>query len=129
MYDFLIKLLNNADLPCLVKESIPNSFTVLVGFVAIGIPISLQVISKAAEKYKSDHLISRLSNWWFITPKTIYWVSIFYIVLALIFNSLIPEVCNNFSAGYFQLYAWILIILFLLLLIVAGFWFGHVNRH
>lgn len=124
----LIKLVSNADLPCLVKDSISNSFTVLVGFVAIGIPLSLQIISRAAERYKSDHVINHLSNWKFVTPKTIYWVSILYIVLALIFSAFIPQKCEDLHSGYVQFSAWFLIILFLAVLIVVGVWFGHVFK-
>jgi len=111
--------------PCFVGNSITDSFNVLVGFVAIGIPLSLQVISRATEKYKSDHLIKYLSSWKGVTPKKIYWVSIIYIVLALRFKSFLPskvEYCNSLDI---QFYAWFLIVVFLVILAVVGFWYGH----
>lgn len=128
IYTLSIKLTSYADLPCLVRDSISNSFTVLVGFVAIGIPLSLQIISRAAERYKSDHVINYLSNWTFVTPKTIYWVSILYIILALIFSAFVPQKCEGIYLGSIQYFAWFLIILFLSVLIVVGIWFGHVFK-
>ena len=94
-------------------------------FVAIGIPLSLQVISRATEKYKSDHLIKYLSSWKWVTPKRIYWVSILYIVFALMFKSLLPSNVEDCSSLHIQPYAWSLIIVFLLLVVVVGFWYGH----
>ncbi len=111
--------------PCFVGDSIADSFTVLVGFVAIGIPLSLQVISKATEKYKSDHLIKYLTSWKWVTPKRIYWVSILYFVLALTFKSLLPSNIKECPSLDIQLYAWSLIIVFWILIVVVGFWYGH----
>ncbi|MFT4739614.1 MAG: hypothetical protein ACI9L9_000387 [Marivirga sp.] len=111
--------------PCFVGESITDSFTVLVGLVAIGIPLSLQVISRATEKYKSDHLIMYLSSWKWVTPKRIYWVSIFYILFGLMFKSLLPLNVEDCGSLDFQPYAWILIIVFLALVVAVGFWYGH----
>jgi len=111
--------------PCFVGNSISDSFTVLVGFVAIGIPLSLQVISRATEKYKSDHLIKYLSSWKCVTPKRIYWVSIIYIVFGLIFKSLLLSNIENCGSLGFRPYAWILIVLFLALVVAVGFWYGH----
>jgi hypothetical protein len=111
--------------PCFVRDSITDSFTVLVGFVAIGIPLSLQVISRATEKYKSAHLIKYLSSWKWVTPKRIYWACIFYIVFALIFKSLLPSNIENCGSLDIQFYAWSMIFAFLVLVVVVGFWYGH----
>jgi len=111
--------------PCFVGYSITDSFTVLVGFVAIGIPLSLQVISRATEKYKSDHLIRYLSSWKWVTPKRIYWASIFYFILALTFKSLLPSNVQDCGSLDIQPYAWGLIIVFLVLVALLGLWYGH----
>jgi hypothetical protein len=127
----LEQILNKADRiyssldPCFVGNSITDSFTVLVGFVAIGIPLSLQVISRATEKYKSDHLIKYLSSWKWVTPKRIYWVSIFYIFSSLIFKFLLPSNVKDCGSSEFLPYAWSLIIVFLALVVAVGFWYGH----
>ena len=111
--------------PSFVENSISDSFTLLVGFVAIGIPLSLQVISRATEKYKSDHLVNYLSRWKWVTPKRIYWASIFYFISALIFRALLPSNTENCGSFDIQLYAWTLIVYFLILVTVVGFWYGH----
>lgn len=111
--------------PIFVGQSVSDSFTVLVGFVAIGIPLSLQVISRATEKYKSDYLIKYLSSWKFVTPNFIYWASIIYIFLALIFKSHLPTKNDNFNLPHLQTYAWILVIFFLTLVTFVGVWYGH----
>lgn len=111
--------------PFFVGVSLVDSFTILVGFVAIGIPLSLQVISRATEKYKSEHLINYLSSWKWITPKRIYWASIIYFILALFFKSLIPRNNEIFSSPGIQFYAWVLIVFFLALVVLVGFWYGH----
>lgn len=111
--------------PCFVGASISDSFTILVGFVAIGIPLSLQVISKATEKYKSDHLIKYLSTWKCVTPKIIYWQSIIYCLLALVFKSLLPPNFEDCGSLDIQPYAWGLIVIFCVLVFMVGFWYGH----
>lgn len=111
--------------PCFVGDSISDSFTVLVGFVAIGIPLSLQVISRATEKYKSDHLIKYLSRWKLVTPKRIYWVSIFYFIFALFFKSILPLHSEDCGSPDIQPYAWAVIFMFFIIIILIGLWYGH----
>lgn len=111
--------------PCFVGDFVTESFTVLVGFVAIGIPLSLQVISRATEKYKSDHLIKYLSSWKWVTPQRIYWASIIFIVFGLFFKSLLPTNDECSPLPDVRAYAWSLIIIFLMLIVTIGFWFGH----
>ncbi|MGC3875350.1 hypothetical protein ACPF7Z_19055 [Halomonas sp. GXIMD04776] len=106
-------------------DSIDDSFTVLVGFVAIGIPLSLQVISRATEKFKSEHLINYLSSWKWVNPKRIYWASIFYFIAALMFKSLLPSNVKECGTLDIQLYAWGVIVLFLVIVTVVGLWYGH----
>ena len=120
----VINLYSGLD-PCFVGGSIADSFAVLVGFVAIGIPLSLQVISRATQKYKSDHLIRYLSSWGVVTPKRIYWVSIFYFIFALVFKSLLPVNAVDCKSADLVPYAWGLIVLFLALVVVVGLWYGH----
>lgn len=132
MNNFLSMLVSKADQiyssldSCFVGGSVTDSFNVLVGFVAIGIPLSLQVISRATEKYKSDHLIKYLSSWGVVTPQLIYWVSIFFIICALILKSFLPttDECSNLL-DIRLFFAWGLIILFLILIVVVGFWYRH----
>lgn len=124
IHELIEKVIWSLD-PYFVEASIADSFTVLVGFVAIGIPLSIQVISRATAKYKSDHLIKYLSRWKWVTPKRIYWASIYYFVIALVFRSFLPKHHQDCCSVAIQVYALGLIVAFLILVISVGLWYGH----
>lgn len=111
--------------PKFVNSSITDSFTILVGFIAIGIPLSLQVVSRATERYKSDYLVKYLSSWRCVTPQSIYWASISYISLALIYRALVFKFEPGEYPIYVYCYAWVLMLVYSFLLLVVGFWYHH----
>ncbi|RTE86567.1 MULTISPECIES: hypothetical protein [Gammaproteobacteria] len=123
--DIFHGLFNGLD-PHFVADSIGYSFTILVGFVAIGIPLSLQVISRATEKYNSAHIIRYLSSWRLITPKRIYWGLILYFILSLTFKSLLPVDGESDISFLMQVYAWAVALMCLAIVLALGMWFSHI---
>jgi hypothetical protein len=121
--DSLILILTSLNLES-VSDLISDTFTLLAGFVAIGIPLSMQVVEKAAQRYKSEYLIKHLSSWYWFSPTVLVSGSFIYIVLALLAKYLISIQCSQCSSGLY-IYIWILILYFLSLLLVIGMWYRH----
>jgi len=121
--DRLILILTSLNLES-VSDLISDTFTLLAGFVAIGIPLSIQVVEKAAQRYKSEYLIKHLSSWGWFTPTVLVTGSFIYIVLALLAKYLISIQCMQCTSGLY-IFIWILISYFLSLLLVIGMWYRH----
>ena len=123
MLDSFISILTSLNLES-VSDLISDTFTLLAGFVAIGIPLSVQVVEKAAQRYKSEYLIKHLSSWYWFTPTVLVSGSFIYIILALLAKYLIsiqyPQSFNSL-----HVFIWFLIFYFFLLIIVIGMWYRH----
>jgi len=107
-----------------VSDLISDTFTLLAGFVAIGIPLSVQVVEKAAQRYKSEYLIKHLSSWYWFTPTVLVSGSFIYIILALLAKYLISIQCSQ-GFNSLHVFIWFLISYFFLLILVIGMWYRH----
>lgn len=107
-----------------VSDLISGTFTLLAGFVAIGIPLSIQVVEKAAQRYKSEYLVQYLSSWGWFTPAVLLTGSFIYITLALIAKYFISIQCS-LDPSYLKFYVIFLIIYFFVLIFIIGMWYRH----
>ncbi|WP_394200300.1 hypothetical protein [Shewanella waksmanii] len=101
---------------------ISDTFTLIVGFVAIGIPLAIQIASQVTEKYDSSRLAKRLTQGVLVNPVSLIITSIIYILLSILFkanqskgNSLLPSVIETVLV--------IVLIITFCLTIVAAAWF------
>lgn len=76
-----ILLKANTSAPTLI-DLISDSFTLIVGFVAIGIPLAIQVAERSSERYDNNLLVEKLTKGAFVTPIRIILLSVFYIILS-----------------------------------------------
>lgn len=107
-----------------VSDLISGTFTLLAGFVAIGIPLSIQVVEKAAQRYKSEYLVQYLSSWGWFTPAVLLTGSFIYITLALIAKYFISIQCS-LDPSYLKFYVIFLIIYFFVLIFIISMWYRH----
>lgn len=104
-----------------VKALVSDTFTLIAGFIAIGIPLSLQVIQSASEKYKSPYLIKHLSSYYFISPAFLIVNTLIYLLVSIAFKYLLPEQPNKeFS---YVLLGWAACFIFLELLLCTSIWY------
>jgi hypothetical protein len=85
--DFLLTLGSLLDFRGVVSDT----YTLIVGFVAIGIPLSIQFAGQAAEKYDNPFMAKRLTTGGIINPVTIILLSIFYITISFLTKSIHPK--------------------------------------
>ncbi len=123
MLDNLILIIQSLNLKS-IGGLISDTFTLLAGFVAIGIPLSVQIVEKAAQRYKSEYLIRHLSSWNWFTPPRLVSVSLIYILLALLAKYFISIECEKYIVPLY-IFIWFLILYFFTLLLVIGMWYRH----
>lgn len=63
---------------------ISDTYTLIAGFVAIGVPLSLQILANAAEKYDNAVLVTRIVSGRVVTPKRIIVLSVFYVCFSFL---------------------------------------------
>lgn len=100
------------------EKVIGETFAIIAGFVAIGIPLALQIAHAISEKYDNPLLIKRAASGSFITPVMLVVVTIAYLSLALVFK--IISVKTEGGEELFALIVFEKIILLLFTLIL--FW-------
>ncbi|MDT3296073.1 hypothetical protein Q4Q57_13075 [Shewanella sp. SP2S2-6] len=76
---------------------VSDTFTLIVGFVAIGIPLSIQIASGVTEKYDSSLLAERLTKGSFVQPTSIIVASIIYIFLSLYLKTTVKDSSSHLS--------------------------------
>lgn len=69
-----------------VNSIISDSFTVIAGFIAIGIPLAVQFANKATEKFENPLLAKQYTTGSVASPVTLMLLSFLYIVLALFYK-------------------------------------------
>ncbi len=109
-----------------VQGMISDTFTLIAGFVAIGIPLSLQVIQRASEKYKSQYLISHLSRIWFISPQFLIGTTLVYVFLSMSLKYVNIE-CSRDTFIFFLL-GWSVVLIFSLLIVSITIWYFWVLK-
>ncbi|QDP02212.1 hypothetical protein [Thalassotalea sp. PS06] len=75
----------------IVVNLLSDTYTLIVGFVAIGIPLALQMAVNASEKYDNALVIKRLTTGWIINPITLILFSTIYVTLSLSLEVAFPE--------------------------------------
>ncbi|RBW42584.1 hypothetical protein DS885_15240 [Psychromonas sp. B3M02] len=65
---------------------ISDTYTLIVGFVAIGIPLAIQIAGQVTEKYDNTLLAKRLTQGLFVTPVSLIIISVLYIILSMTFK-------------------------------------------
>lgn len=110
-----------------LRELISDTYTLIAGFVAIGIPLSMQAVERAALRYKSPHLVTYLSSWRWITPARIIWLSFGYVALSLLVKYLLPNESPQTEqiTAYVYALAWLQIFYFIGLFSAVGCWYSH----
>ncbi|MFM5755674.1 hypothetical protein ACET52_12700 [Aeromonas veronii] len=106
---------------------VSDTYTLMAGFVAIGIPLSLQFAGQASEKYDNATLIRYYSSSKYASPTIIMIISVLYILSSL----LLKVISNNNDVGDIALckyLAYISSFLFTLILILSAFFYHNLYR-
>lgn len=101
---------------------VSDTFTLIVGFVAIGIPLSIQIASGITEKYDSSLLAERLTKGSFVQPTSIIVASIIYIFLSIYLKATVKDGTSHLSQELETILVSILIIIFFWT-VTAATWF------
>ncbi|MGI2897110.1 hypothetical protein, partial [Vibrio alginolyticus] len=67
---------------------VSDTYTLIAGFVAIGIPLALQFAGQASDRYDNALLAKRLTAGKVITPNTLIVLSVFYITSGILLKVL-----------------------------------------
>ena len=82
---------------------ISDTYTLLAGFVAIGIPLAIQAIEKSVNKYDSTYLIKYMASWNGGSPKIFLYASLIYVLWGLNFQYFGGSLQEKCSTVYFSL--------------------------
>lgn len=117
-------LLNMEELYNLFNQSkvVSDTLTILVGLVAIGIPLAIQVAVQSSEKYSNRVLTKRLITG-VVNPITLIFASSVYVLSSLIFKSSVAENSTYASLTKSELIISIILQLTFSLLVIAATWF------
>lgn len=109
----------------LVETLISDSYTLIVGFVAIGIPLALQIAVNASEKFDNSLLAKRLTTGWIINPIVLIVLSTIYVCISLSIKLFYPIILSSscFLNNYLSEVKATLAITFLLIMIGAGYFY------
>ena len=110
---------------------ISDTYTLIVGFVAIGIPLAIQISGKLSEKYDNPLLSKRLTHGLLITPISLIIISVSYISISLVFKVIVennsPHYISHYSDTIFIISS-ILCFLFFTTLLSAGWFYVRLYR-
>ena len=104
---------------------IEYTYTLIVGFVAIGIPLAIQISGQSSEKYDNTLLAKRLTQGVFVNPVNLIVISVLYITLSLYLNLAVTDTESDLlviPSDQALIIKSILFLLFFITLISAG-WF------
>ncbi len=63
-------------------KTISDTYTLIVGFVAIGIPLALQIAGRESEKFDNPILTKRLTSGLIVNPVSLISISILYVIFS-----------------------------------------------
>ena len=101
---------------------VSDTYTLIAGFVAIGIPLALQFAGQASDRYDNALLAKRLTTGKVITPNTLIVLSVFYITSGI----LLKVLCDPDSPiidGKYQIVLTLISIGLFVITIVSSSWF------
>lgn len=102
---------------------ISDTYTLIVGFVAIGIPLAIQIAGQATEKYDNSLLAERLTQGLFVNPVRLIIISVLYIGLSIYLKLTTDAQPSDIPLSDAKLLiTFLLCILFFITLVSAG-WF------
>jgi hypothetical protein len=107
-----------------VENLLSDTYTLIVGFVVIGIPLALQIAVNASEKYDSALVIKRLTTGWIINPVSLIFCSTIYVILSLSLKFLLPVISHtNNMNDYLIKINLTLAVGFITIIISAGYFY------
>lgn len=110
-----------------ISGLISDSFTLIAGFIAIGIPLAIQTLEKSASKYNSQYLIRYATQMGLVTPGRITLATVLF-VLAAIFMKLFG---SYYFTNYQNVYCYLsisLLAFFASIFIIVGLWYVRIYR-
>jgi len=94
-----------------------ETYTIIVGFVVIGIPLALQNVKNDADNYNSKILVNRFTSGSIVSPLTLVILAVIYIILSFSAKGFPKE---NIYFPYINL---ILFCLFLITTVCSGYFY------
>jgi hypothetical protein len=94
-----------------------ETYTIIVGFVVIGIPLALQNVKNDADNYNSKILVNRFTSGRIVSPLTLVILAVIYIILSFSAKGFPKE---NIYFPYINL---ILFCLFLITTVLSGYFY------
>lgn len=110
------------------EKVIGETFAIIAGFVAIGIPLALQITHAISEKYDNPLLIKRAASGSFITPVRLVVVTIAYLTLALVFKIISVKTKGGEELFALMLFEKIILLLFTLILFCTAVFYIRLYR-
>ena len=104
------------------KVVVSDTYTLIAGFVAIGIPLSLQFAGQASDRYDNAILAKRLTTGRVVTPNTLIVLSILYIISGMLLKILFKEKSTVVDEQYQYILTAISMSLFFITIIFSA-WF------
>ena len=112
--------------PVAICRLVTDTFTLVAGFVAIGIPLSMQAVERAAQRYKSEHLVEFFSTWRWVSPGRLIWLALGYVFLGLITRYFVPtDSAERILLFRDYVICWAVMVYFFFLFLGVGFWYSH----
>jgi hypothetical protein len=107
------------------ENLLSDTYTLIVGFVVIGIPLALQIAVNASEKYDNALVIKRLTTGWVITPVSLIVCSTIYVIFSFSLKLLLPVISqsNHFMNDYLIKINLILALGFITIIISAAYFY------
>ncbi|WP_370256260.1 hypothetical protein, partial [Marisediminitalea sp.] len=110
------------------KDVVGDTFAVIAGFVAIGIPLALQIAHAISEKYDNPLIIKRATSGSFVTPTRLVVLTILYLILALLFKVLVSNVEEGYEPFILNLLEKTVWILFIVILLCTAIFYIRLYR-
>lgn len=81
-------------------KTISDTYTLIVGFVAIGIPLALQISGQESEKFDNPILTKRLTSGMIVNPVSLISISVLYVIFSYtikLLSSNSSSIISNYS--------------------------------
>ncbi|GCF89625.1 hypothetical protein [Shewanella sp. M-Br] len=102
---------------------VSDTFTLIVGFVAIGIPLAIQIAGQVTEKYDSSLLAKRLTQGAFVNPISLILISTLHIFISIFYKTTFVEGSSKLSLGVGTEVVRLLCFTFFLTMVTAAWFF------
>lgn len=106
---------------------ISDTYTLLAGFVAIGIPLAIQTIEKSVNKYDSKYLIKYMVSWNGGSPKIFLYASLIYVLWSLNFQYFGGSLQESFCTVH-SILSIITLVYFSVLFLFVVLWYARIMK-